>query len=391
MLKKIAAAGTIALMVLLLSPFPAFALGIGIAPSQILVNNALRGGEYERTVTVFNPDENANNFTLRTEGEAGGWISFYKFENVNTPIKEISIGAQGNYPVLAKINISPDAAKGTYNATVIAETIPVSTNETGTVAAVLQASVSVTVEVTGDQVIGGVVNAIIVEDTEPGYPVRVKIVFENTGNVVAKPKIDITIHQDNNIITSFTHERTKVKPTSNEPIIAEWNTTAKNVPGDYKAKMVVSLDGRTLRSEDVPFKIMPVGTFTRLGNLTAIHIEGEPAVDTMAKVKAVFQNTGQIETSAKFSGEAYKDNKLIDTLTSDELMVQKNKEVVLTSYLKLTSPGDYIVKGKVIYSGKETAVKEFSFKVGKATPGFEAIYAVAVVLVLLMIRKKVKI
>jgi hypothetical protein len=389
MLKKLAIIGTMALTVLLLSLFPALAFGIGIGPSEYKITGAMRGGEYARSIAVFNPDENVNNFTLRTDGEAREWITFYKIEDVNNPIKYISINPNGNYPVLVKIIIPSDVATGAYNATIYAESIPAGTKGMTTgVETKLQASTNIFIEVTGEQVMDGVVNSILVENTEPYYPVRIKTVFENTGNVKAKPNIEVAILQDNNTITAFIHDNTTVKPTSIEPIITEWNTTAKNTPGDYIASVNVSLEGRTLRSEKVSFKIMSPGTFTRQGDLTSIIIEGEPAIDTVAKVKAVFQNTGQIETPAKFSAEVYKENKMIDTLSSDELTVMKNKEITLISYLKITSPGDYLIKGKVIYSGKETPVKEYTLKVPKSLPGFDASYAVFVILIFTIISRR---
>ncbi|MGP8331552.1 MAG: hypothetical protein ACT6FB_04335, partial [Methanosarcinaceae archaeon] len=66
----------------------------------------------------------------------------------------------------------------------------------------------------------------------------------------------------------------------------------------------------------------------------------------------------------------------------------KNEETVLISYLKITETGDYLIKGKVIYSGKETPVKEVSLNVGKSMPGFEGISLIAVMLLLVMLRGK---
>jgi len=388
MVKKIITFGLITLIFLLLLPLSATAAGIGTAPSELKITNALRGEEYERTITIFNPDENRNNFTLRIEGQASEWISLYKVGDLTTPIKNISIGRKGNYPILVKINIPQYESKGTYNATLYVATIPKELKdiEVG-VGTVLQSTVSITIEVTGNQIIDGIVNAILIENTEPNYPLKIRTVFQNTGNVAVKPKITVTIYQDGNMVSNFTYANTKVKPTNIETIITEWNTTAANAPGDYTANVVVSLDGRVLRSESLFFKILPVGTLTRQGNLTAIIIEGDPVVDTVLKVKSYFQNTGQIETAAKFRGEVYKNGKLIDTLSSEELTVPKNQKRFLISYLKLSSAGDYVVKGKIIYGGKETQVKEVSFKVKdkKLIPGFEGIYAVAMVLVLLMI------
>ncbi len=129
---------------------------------------------------------------------------------------------------------------------------------------------------------------------------------------------------------------------------------------------------------------------TRRGNLTDILIEGDRSVGSLVKVNAHFQNTGEIDTDAKFVGEVYKDGVLVDKITSEELHVEKYMSTVLVSYLKLESKGDYLIKGKVIYSGKETTVKEVSVKAGKSIPGFEGIYLIAVMLLLVMFRGKKK-
>ena len=108
------------------------------------------------------------------------------------------------------------------------------------------------------------------------------------------------------------------------------------------------------------------------------------------EVYAFFENTGEIGTTAKFSGEVYKDGNLIETITSEELQVEKYKDAELVSYFKLESEGEYLIKGKVIYSGKETPVEEVPLKVGKSTPGFEGISLIVVMLLLVMLRGKKK-
>jgi hypothetical protein len=205
-----------------------------------------------------------------------------------------------------------------------------------------------------------------------------------------KPKIVVTILQNNNIITSFSHETTSVKPGDTQPINADWKTTAANIPANYTANVDVLLSGNIIKSDNLSFQILPVGTLTKSGNLTNIYMEGEPAVDTVVKIRAYFTNTGQVDTQAKFSAEVYKDNKLIDTISSDELTAPKNDEIVLISYLKLTSPGDYQIKGKIFFSGKETPVKEYSFKVAKSMPGFDivSILIVSIITVYFVRRKK---
>ena len=66
-------------------------IGLGISPASITINNALRGGMYERTITIFNTGDEAGTFELTAEGECADWISFYKPEEPNTPITEVTI------------------------------------------------------------------------------------------------------------------------------------------------------------------------------------------------------------------------------------------------------------------------------------------------------------
>jgi hypothetical protein len=301
------------------------------------------------------------------------------------------VPANGKISVITKFQIPTDAVSKDYFGTINVRSVPEIAEDSGSQQSlIIGGSVKININVTGDQIIDGVVNGISIYNIEPGYPLKVETMFRNTGNVVANPEIKVTILKDNELIHSFIYDKATIKPSITNAITAEWKTTEETIPGDYTANVIVSLDGKTLRSSDKTFKIFPVGTYSRQGNLTDIRIEGEPTIGSLVKVNAYFENTGEIETAAKFSGEVYKDGNLIDTITSEELQVEKYKEAELVSYFKLESKGDYLIKGKVIYSGKETPVKEVSLKAGKSTPGFEGIYLIAVMLLFVMFRGKKK-
>lgn len=381
----------IMLLTLIAMVQPVVGIGIGISPAEINFNNALKGYEYESSFTIFNTGSEAMNFSLEASGSIIDWVSFYNLNDYDNNISSILIPEKDKSTVVIRIKVPSDAINANYTGSLTARTIP-DTDETGGTgqSLVIGASTKVTINVTGDQIIDGKVLGIFTENTEPGYPLKITTRFQNTGNVVVNPKIVITIFQDNNIINSFSHETTSVKPGITQPIIAEWMTTAANIPADYTAKVDVLLNGNIIKSDELSFQILPVGTLTKSGNLTDIYVEGEPAVGNIVTIRAYFTNTGQVETQTKFSAEVYRDNKLIDTISSDELTAPKHQETVLISYLKITEPGDYLIKGKVIYSGKETPIKEISLNVGKSIPGFEGIYLIAMMLLLLMFRGKRK-
>lgn len=370
---------------------PVIAIGIGISPAEIILNNSLKGSEYESSLTVLNPGNEAMNFSLGSSGSIGEWVSFYNLNNSENKIYNVKIPGKDRATVLVKIKVPLDAANAIYNGSLDVMSIPdVSTGTGSGQSLIIGASTKVTIDITGEEIIEGNVFGIMTKNIEPGYPLEIITRFQNTGNVVVTPKIAITILYEKNIINSFIHETTSVKPGITELIIGKWMTTAANIPANYTANVEVSLNGKILKSENLSFQILPVGTLTKSGNLTQIILEDKPDIDTVVKVRAYFTNTGQIETQAKFSAEVFKDNKLIDTISSDELTAPINKEIVLLSYLKLTSPGDYSIKGKVIFSGKETPVKEYLFKVNakRSTPGFGVIIAVVAILATILKRKK---
>jgi len=366
------------------------ALGIGLSPGDMVFDNSLKGSTYENMLTIINMNTEDMNYSLSSSGDIGGWVSYY-YPDPDTQIQTVIVPANSKTSVIVKFQIPPDAASKNYTGELVVRSVPKESDASGSQQSfIVGGSSQVRIIVTGDQIIDGVVNGISIYNIEPGYPLKVETMFRNTGNVVANPEIKVTILKDNELIHSFIYDKATIKPSITNAITAEWKTTEENIPGDYTANVIVSLDGKILRSSDETFKIFPVGTFSRQGNLTDIRIEGEPTIGSLVKVNAYFENTGEIETAAKFSGEVYKDGNLINTITSEELQVEKYKEAELVSYFKLESKGDYLIKGKVIYSGKETPVKEVSLKAGKSIPGFEGIYLIAVMLLLVMFRGKKK-
>ncbi len=88
------------------------------------------------------------------------------------------------------------------------------------------------------------------------------------------------------------------------------------------ANVAVSLGEELLATKDLPFKVLLFGSLTRRGVLQSLTIEGEPFVNSFIKVHANFENTGEIDTMAKFKGEIYHEGMLLDVLESDEMFIE---------------------------------------------------------------------
>ena len=358
LLRVITAVGLILSLLLPLLAYTVTAGGLGIAPRSIIVNDALRGSEYERTITVFNICNQTLTLSLNASEDAGSWISFYEVDNPATSIETMTLEGE-NATILLKIKVPEDATNGPHNASILVQTAPPAAGGTGS-GVVFGINADLSVEVTGTQILAGVVKSITTRDTEVNYPLRIQVLFQNTGNVIAKPEIKTVITRNGTFVARFSYADTVIKSGATETISMEWETTGMD-SGDYVANVTVSLGGEIIAEHELPFKLFPVGTLSRQGNLTEISYTGAPLVGTTVKILASFANTGEIDTRAKFIGEVYVDGNLVDTITSEELLVPVRETVTLIAYLKLEQGSSYTIKGHVLYEGKTTETKELSF------------------------------
>jgi len=345
---------------------PVIATAIAVTPSNLEISDALRGGEYERKITVYNPDSEQTDYTLAASGDAGEWISFYKQDDSDSMVNRVTIPGNENVRLLVKFTIPQDAANGEHNAVISVTSVPVEEAPGVSGHAVsLAAPVSVTIFVTGNQILSGVVTSINADDVEVNYPLRIKVHFQNTGNVVAIPQTTVEITtQDGIAINQYISDDFSVKPQKHETIPIEWDTTGRD-PGDYIADVSVALGDTIIKQEKLSFSILPLGTITRSGNLMELKFRGETAQGILTTVQATFINTGQIDTKAKFVGKVYHNDTLINTLESEELLVAVGNTEILEAYFKPVQPGEYRVNGYVLYEGKKTEEKESSFTISR--------------------------
>ena len=371
-------------------------IGLGMSPASMTISDALKEGSYTRTITVFNTGDEAGTFTLTAAGECSEWISFYEGSDSTTPLTEVEIPAGGRARILVRFEIPEDTANADYTGTIYAQSVPKEALETeGAVSqAIIRIPSKVTIKVTGIQILNGTVKSITTADTEIDYPLRVKVVFRNGGNVVANPRIAVAMTKDGELIDNIVHDETGIKIECEDTITVLWNTTGQEV-GDYTADVDVSLGGEVIATKSLPFKILPFGTLTRQGELTSLVTEGDPLVGRMIKILADFENTGKIDSRTAFKGELYRDGEFVDIIESDEMIVEVGETSQLTSYYKIPSSGKYVVNGCVLYEGKETSTEEVSFDVVStnsglfSTPAFYvSILIIAIVLILFIYKRR---
>ncbi|CAD6491525.1 MAG: hypothetical protein ANIMEMIM_00155 [Candidatus Argoarchaeum ethanivorans] len=388
----------IAFLILIFCPTANASIGLGISPASITISDAFKGGTYERTITVFNSGDEDGTFAFSGEGECAGWISFYTEDDLTIPVTKIAIPAKDKTKVVVKFDIPKNIANADYTTTVYTHSIPKEeASEGGAVAhAVVRIPLEVLIQVTGTQILKGTVKSITTTDIEIDYPLKIKVEFKNEGNVVAKPKIAVAITKSGELVDSFVHDEAGIKPDCEDMVTVLWNTTEQGT-GDYTTDVAVSLGEELLTTKSLPFKILPFGTLTRQGELTSLVTEGEPMISRVIKIFADFENTGKIDSRATFKGEVYRDGEFVDVIESDEMIVEVGETSRLTAYYKILSSGRYVVKGCVLYEGKETGTEEILFDVASTNsksgtfdiPGFSgSILIIAIMLICFMYKKR---
>ena len=234
----------IAFMAVSLCPAANAAVGLGLSPSSISISDALKGGTYERTLTVFNSGDETGTFDLSAEGECSDWITIYNPENLTLgPITNITVVNDDMRPILLVYDIPEDVANGTYSAKVLVKsTLKAGAAEGGgggVAAALAQWPYKVAITVVGAQNLAGSVGNITVNATEVGKPVETMVEFTNEGNVTAKPVINVTIMKDGTLVDSIEEAETSIKPGCNGTISVLYNTIGME-PGDYLANVTVA-------------------------------------------------------------------------------------------------------------------------------------------------------
>jgi hypothetical protein len=345
---------------------PVSAAGIAVGPSSLAIDNALRGGSFERSLTIFNPSDTGFDVVLKTEGSAKDWIKFSAIDG-SEEIQKVYAPKKGQIPVLMRVKVPDDAANGRYTAKVIVETVP-GEKVPGSVGTILQATSTLEITVTDVERVSGEVMSIVVRDTEVDIPLGIEVGFKNTGNVVATPEITAVISRDGTVIDTISEAKTPVSPTITERIVVHWPNEGL-AAGTYQVDVTVSLRDAILAEEGRTFEILPLGSLTRQGELTDLGYEGALTVGKPIKITGLFKNSGSIATRARLSGEVYRGGSLVDVISGDEMTVLVFSENPLTAYYTPKEPGEYTMKTCAVFEGKTTDSKDMVFTIQPDSSG----------------------
>jgi len=338
---------------------------IAIGPGVIRENNALRNHTYIYTLFIYNQNDIDNYIFLNLTGNVRNWGTFYEYGNSTNPINSTFVNKNTDKPIRFILKIPSSAANNEYLGHIIVTAKPIETNTSGNVSSLQLSSAStVSINVTGDQEKNVTIEKMYVDDVEMGDIARFRINLINKGNVVVSPQIKISVFNKEGILLDRLSSIVRfIEPGNIHRESMRWNTTGK-ISGTYTANFNITLDEKTIENKNISFEIYPEGTFTRNGTLKSIKYSGTLEKEKFIKIIATFKNTGEVKTKAKFLGNVYLNNELINTIESQELFVDKYEEESFESSLELKEDGEYLIQGYVLFDGRKTETLNLKFTVG---------------------------
>ncbi len=353
----------------LISAGDADAQSVGFFPSTIELNDALRGQDYQTRTTLVNQASESRIFTLKASGDTAGWTAFALPESPDEAVDQVTVPAQSEVEILVTVTVPQSAPNGDISGknTFDGYTEDSFANREGLVTGFEQ---PVRVKVTGDQMIDLRVGDVTARDVEVGRPLTITAQLTNQGNVDTAPQLSVDIFRlpgdsTDAPLDTISADLDAVPPGQSRTGSAEWDTTGR-AEGRYRADYAVTLDGDRLGLGSFEFELQPPGSILPEGAIVSVDLVKPLTPGTVNRADVTFENTGDVEVRAQFTGHLYKDAAaLSEAATPDYLNVAPGERVVLSAYFDLPKGNAvYELRGRAYFEGAETEEIAVPFAIG---------------------------
>lgn len=240
---------------------PLSVLAIGQVSKPIVIENALKGEEYEDTLTMYNSSDHEETFGLSAKGEITEWSKFYSLDDLETPIETIKIPANSKAKAKVIFFIPLDTPNELYKGEIIVSLLSKNKegNEKISTLVTQQIPRKVIITVTGEQILS--CDALIItrkQNLEKDEPLKTEVSFFNTGNARIKPTIQQKITKDGKIIFNaiypYPESDEGIKPKHSKILPVEWQTAGQK-SGAYRAEIKALLDNEVVKENDFHFSV----------------------------------------------------------------------------------------------------------------------------------------
>lgn len=232
-------------------------------PQPNVIKNALAGKEYQQAVTLSNNSGESALYILAARGSIGSMTKFYSEADPKTAITELTIPGKSTAKLIIKYAIPVGQATGDHEGAIAISRRGQGEEQAKLATSTLPSAVQeVRISVTDKKILDltAVISPVSAEVTR-GDDINFRVSYNNRGNVAVKPEINLAISQDNAVVYS----EVKTLP---ETVKVIWPLEKKELPllavaskdyrpGNIKADITVSNNGKVLGARSFDIKIMP--------------------------------------------------------------------------------------------------------------------------------------
>ena len=246
---------------ILATPSAIFAIGQVTAP--IIVNDALRGESFQKTMTIVNTEQKEIDVDIFAEGDIKEWVKFYKKDDFENDIDNIKMSDMERLKIIAEFSIPTDIANGEYagSLSIIRKPDESSVEEGESSASILQKlSRKVAITVSDNEIIKFTASVIPSKyNLKKDEPLSIRFIYDNQGNISLSPQIHLRITQNgkavHNAIYPYPEDESPVTPLSLQEIPKLTIQTIGYEKGSYNAEIKILNNNETLFKKSFHFSV----------------------------------------------------------------------------------------------------------------------------------------
>ena len=261
---------TIVLSLFSILALPMVIFAIGQVTEPIIVENALRGGEFEETLNIINTQKEEIEVGLSTSGEIAGWAKFYKPQDLKNPIEAIGISANERTDIIVIFGVPKETPNGTYKGFVgVTQKPKTSDAKQGSSVSVAQKiDREVTITVSGKEIIS-VKTSIIPQkyDLAKDEALKIRVIYDNQGNISITPELQIKIKKESQVVYSaiypYLDTEPAVRPSSIYEVPGFEIPTTGWQEGKYIAEIAIFQAGQKVSENSFRFSVGMVSAISQ--------------------------------------------------------------------------------------------------------------------------------
>lgn len=334
--------------------------GFGVSPVTLEFDGLLRGESYSGELRLQNQFDDDVVVTATPQGDLASWMK-------TSPMSPFRIPAGTTKIVTVTLDVPADAANGDYLGGLRLQAA--GAQPTGSGSSVnMELVPAVRATVGGVQRTGFSLEGARILTSEEHRGISFVVDLINTGNVRGAPELRFTAKDGSG--AEVLAETVKAQTVAAGGHAAQALSTAEGLPvGEYVGSVALASGGAA--RANLPFKIVPAGTLAlsegKSGELVSVDVDPAVKPGRVAKVAAVFKNTGTKDIlAAKANFEILLGSERIAVLASDPVVVPAGQQAELPAYWTPDAPGLYTVQAWVAFDGLKTETRTANMDAGEA-------------------------